>query len=144
MTTNKQKNELFPVFVKLNQLHVLVVGGGNVALEKLTAIWNSSPNTKVTLVADKIKPEILALQSDNNHLLIKEKLFDENDFEGVDIVVVAVGNIEFSEHIRKEAKIHRLLVNVADKPELCDFYLGSIVTKGELKIAISTNGKSPS
>lgn len=143
MTTNKQKNELFPVFVKLNQLHVLVVGGGNVALEKLTAIWNNSPEAKVTLVADKIKPEILVLQSETNNLLIKEKLFDETDFDGIDIVVVAVGNIELSEHIRKEAKIHRLLVNVADKPELCDFYLGSIVTKGELKIAISTNGKSP-
>lgn len=143
MSTNKNTNELFPIFVKFNQLSTLIVGGGNVALEKLTAIWNNSPEAKVTLVADKIKPEILALQSETNNLLIKEKLFDETDFDGIDIVVVAVGNIELSEHIRKEAKIYRLLVNVADKPELCDFYLGSVVSKGALKIGISTNGKSP-
>ena len=72
MTTKKQTNELFPIFVKFNQLSTLIVGGGNVALEKLTAIWNNSPEAKVTLVADKIKPEILALQSETNNLLIKE------------------------------------------------------------------------
>src|SRR5690606_17113428 len=48
-----------------------------------------------------------------------------------------------SEIIYREAKMQKKLINVADTPELCDFYLGSIVQKGNLKIAISTNGKSP-
>ena len=48
-----------------------------------------------------------------------------------------------SSQIRDEAKSRGKLVNVADKPELCDFYLSSVVKKGDLKIAISTNGKSP-
>lgn len=63
--------------------------------------------------------------------------------EGVDIVIAAVNDIPTSEAIRNAAKAQGKLVNVADKPELCDFYLSSVVKKGNLKIAISTNGKSP-
>ena len=136
------KNNLFPIFLKLEQLHVLVVGGGVVALEKLTALWKSSPKTRVTLVAPLINSEILAFQ-EGKELAIIQREFEEKDLENVDVVVVAVGDIPTSEAIRLIAKKYRLLVNVADKPELCDFYLGSIVTKGNLKIAISTNGKSP-
>jgi siroheme synthase-like protein len=47
------------------------------------------------------------------------------------------------ETIRKFARTKRILVNVADTPDLCDFYLGSVVTRGNLKIGVSTNGKSP-
>lgn len=136
------KNNLFPVFLKLEQLHVLVVGGGVVALEKLTALWNSSPNTKVTLVAPLINPEIFSFQ-ESKELTILQRLFSEEDLVNKDVVIVAVGDIPTSEVIRTAAKKQNLLVNVADKPDLCDFYLGSIVTKGSLKIAISTNGKSP-
>jgi uncharacterized protein len=136
------KNNLFPIFLKLEQLHVLVVGGGVVALEKLTALWKSSPKTRVTLVAPLINSEILAFQEEKE-LVIIQREFEEKDLENIDVVVVAVGDVPTSEVIRLIAKKHRLLVNVADKPELCDFYLGSIVTKGNLKIAISTNGKSP-
>ena len=136
------KNNLFPVFLKLEQLHVLVVGGGVVALEKLTALWKSSPNTKVTLVAPLINPEILGFQ-ETKELTILERTFEEEDLVGKEVVIVAVGDIPTSEVIRTAAKKQNLLVNVADKPDLCDFYLGSIVTKGSLKIAISTNGKSP-
>lgn len=136
------KNNLFPIFLKLEQLHVLVVGGGVVALEKLTALWKSSPKTRFTLVAPLINSEILAFQEEKE-LAIIQREFEEKDLENIDVVVVAVGDVTTSEAIRLIAKKHRLLVNVADKPELCDFYLGSIVTKGNLKIAISTNGKSP-
>jgi siroheme synthase-like protein len=58
-------------------------------------------------------------------------------------LIVAVNDLAWSEEIRNDAKAKGILVNVADKPGLCDFYLGSIVQKGNLKIAISTNGKSP-
>src|SRR6185369_15287108 len=57
--------------------------------------------------------------------------------------IVAVNEPSVSGYIRVLAKQKKLLVNVADNPDLCDFYLGSIVQKGNLKIAISTNGKSP-
>ena len=59
------------------------------------------------------------------------------------MVIAATDDKKVNLQIRNEAKERFLLVNVADTPALCDFYLGGIVTKGNLKIAISTNGKSP-
>jgi siroheme synthase-like protein len=60
-----------------------------------------------------------------------------------DLVIAAVNDMELAEQIRNDAKQKGKLINAADKPSLCDFYLGSVVTKGDIKIAISTNGKSP-
>jgi uncharacterized membrane protein YfcA len=59
------------------------------------------------------------------------------------VVIAATNDGELNKYARQSAHDRKLLINVADKPELCDFYLGSIVQKGDLKIAISTNGKSP-
>ncbi len=136
-------NPLFPIFLKANQLKVLIVGGGYVALEKLTALWNNSKDAEVILVAPAIQQEIKEYLTKDKKLTLLERTFELSDLNGIDWVIIAVGEIGLSEAIRIEAKKFNLLVNVADKPELCDFYLGSIVTKGELKIAISTNGKSP-
>lgn len=136
-------NRLFPVFLKLESLEVLVVGAGKVGLEKLQALLNNAPAAKIRVVASKIDPAIWELQTQHSGLTIFEKDYYTTDINGAEIVVVAVNDIALSEIIRIDAKAAGLLVNVADKPELCDFYLGSIVTKGNLKIAISTNGKSP-
>ena len=136
-------NPLFPVFLKANQLKVLIVGGGFVALEKLTALWSNSQEAEVRLVAPEIKNEIRDFLQLGKKLHIEERKFEKSDLEGIDWVIIAVGELGLSEVIRIEAKKQNLLVNVADKPNLCDFYLGSIVTKGNLKLAISTNGKSP-
>jgi precorrin-2 dehydrogenase/sirohydrochlorin ferrochelatase len=59
------------------------------------------------------------------------------------MVIAATDNIDVNRQIYQDAKSKQLLVNVADTPDLCDFYLGGIVTKGNVKVAISTNGKSP-
>jgi hypothetical protein len=136
-------NPLFPIFLKANQLKVLIVGGGYVALEKLTALWNNSLEADVSLVAPHIKKEIKDFLLLGKNITLTERHFEISDLEGIDWVIIAVGDVGLSEAIRIEAKKFNLLVNVADKPDLCDFYLGSIVTKGSLKIAISTNGKSP-
>ena len=75
--------------------------------------------------------------------IIIQRSFEINDLDNKDIVVCATDNKELHKRIKQLANERKLLVNVADTPELCDFYLGSIVQKGNLKIAISTNGKSP-
>jgi len=136
-------NPLFPVFLQLNELHVLLVGGGKVGLEKLTAMLENSPNTTVTLVAREIRTEVRAYVVGYPRVQLVERTFDDRDLDGVDLVVVASNNPELNEHIRQECRRRHLLINVADKPDLCDFYLGSIVKKGNLKLGISTNGKSP-
>lgn len=141
-TYGKEQNTLFPVFLKLEKLNLLVVGGGNVGEEKLTAVLNNSPEAKVRLVASEVFPPVRELL-EKHHIPFSEKPFDETDLEGIDLAIVAINDKEISAQIHAACKAKGVLTNVADKPALCDFYLGSIVQKGNLKIAISTNGKSP-
>ncbi|HTB24972.1 MAG TPA: TSUP family transporter [Puia sp.] len=138
-----EKNHLFPVFLKLEDLEVLVVGAGNVGLEKLTAILTNAPGSSVTVVAREISQQVKILAESHPKVKLIEKAFEPEDLDEKEIVIVAVNDRTISNYIRVLSKQKKLLVNVADTPELCDFYLGSIVDKGNLKIAISTNGKSP-
>ncbi len=139
----ENENRLFPVFLKLEELRLLIVGGGNVAMEKLQSVLVNSPGTQVTLVAPLISPEIIDFSKEFTNLVIYEREFQAEDCDEVDLVFAAVNDFGLSEEITREAHNRNLLVNVADTPGLCDFYLGSIVRKGDLKLAISTNGKSP-
>lgn len=136
-------NQLFPVFIKLNELHTVLIGAGNVGLEKLTAILNNSPLARVTIIAKTFVPEIHTLSAEFDGLTIIQKAFADSDLDNADLVIAATNDNELNTYIRQSAHDRKLLINVADKPELCDFYLGSIVQKGDLKVAISTNGKSP-
>ncbi|MBD1391875.1 TSUP family transporter [Mucilaginibacter glaciei] len=138
-----QGNQLFPVFLKLDNLHTVVVGGGNVGLEKLTAILTNSRNAAVTVISKTFLPQVHALAADYPQLNIIQKAFVDTDLDSADLVIAATDDSELNHYIRQSAHDRKLLINVADKPDLCDFYLGSIVQKGDLKIGISTNGKSP-
>src|ERR1700751_2462105 len=137
------KNRLFPVFLKLEELEVLLVGGGKVVLEKLSAILHNAPSTSVTVVAIEISEGVKRLSENFPRVKLIERAFEPEDLDDKEIVIVAVNDKSTSNYVRVLSKQKKLLVNVADTPELCDFYLGSIVDKGNLKIAISTNGKSP-
>ncbi len=136
-------NTLFPIFLKLEQLDVLIIGGGNVGLEKLTAVLRNSPLAKVTLVGREIQPQIRAFATDFDQVLLLEKPFEPEDLAGKQLVIAATDDKALHGEIRRLAHELGILVNVADTPAECDFYLGSIVQKGDLKLAISTNGKSP-
>ncbi len=136
-------NNLFPIFLKLETLSLVIVGGGNVALEKLTAVLGNAPDTKIKLVAKEISIEIKELAFRYPNLTLIKREFEESDLDEADLVIAAVNDRELSTVIKDCAHKKGKLINVADKPDLCDFYLGSIVQKGNLKIAISTNGQSP-
>ena len=136
-------NNLFPVFLKLENLSLLIIGGGNVALEKLNAVLNNSPNTRIRLVAINISDLIKQTAQQKDNIELFERPYMADDLDSADIVISAVDDMEVSTQIKKDAAQKGKLINAADKPDLCDFYLGSIVKKGNLKIAISTNGKSP-
>ena len=141
--TTDQGNLLFPVFLKLEDLKVLLVGGGKVGAEKLSALLGNSPAAPVTVVALSISDEVRKLAKNHPNVTLHERAFVQADLENQDLVIIAVNEKEASLAIRAAAKEKKILVNVADTPEQCDFYLSSIVQKGNLKIAISTNGKSP-
>ncbi|MCW3109466.1 MAG: family transporter, partial [Segetibacter sp.] len=124
-------------------MRLLIVGGGNIGLEKLTTVLQNSPSTKIRLVSIAINDEIKQLAARHNTIELHERAFEENDLSFADIVITAINDHKASEEICLLAKQHGKLINAADKPGLCDFYLSSVVKKGSLKIAISTNGKSP-
>jgi uncharacterized protein len=137
------QNALFPVFLKLEDLSLLVIGGGNVALEKLNAVYKNSPKTRVKLVSRTINPAIKKIQEVYPSLELIERTAESKDFDECDLVFIAINDFTAVNELVLEAHNRNLLVNVADTPGYCDFYLSSVVTKGDLKIAISSNGKSP-
>ncbi len=137
------KNPLYPVFLKLEALELLLVGAGNVGLEKLQSLLGNAPQARITVVAPRVLDEVRALLADHPACILKEREFVEADLEHKDILILATDNPVLHREVKQLANAKGILVNVADTPELCDFYLGSIVQKGNLKIAISTNGKSP-
>lgn len=124
-------------------MRLLIVGGGNVALEKLNSVLMNSPLTDATIVAPAICYKIKEHAYANASIKYEERKVTASDLDLAQIVIVAVDDPAVSKWVHAQAKARGKLVNVADTPELCDFYLGSIVNKGHLKIAISTNGKSP-
>lgn len=139
-----EKNPLYPIFLKLHQLNLLIVGAGNVGFEKLFFILKSSPEANITVVAKEVSQEIVELLSNQKYnVKIIQKEFENRDVEDFDLVIAATDIKALNHQIYTAAKANKILINVADTPDLCDFYLGSIVTKGNLKVAISTNGQSP-
>ena len=140
---DKETNRLFPIFLKLENLSVLIVGGGKIGLEKLSAILSNSPETDIKIVSITISEEVRNLAANYPNIELKERVFLPLDVDNRDVVIIAIDDKKESKRIRDIVKEKKKLVNVADKPELCDFYMGSIVQKGNLKIGISTNGKSP-
>ncbi|MCJ8289747.1 MAG: bifunctional precorrin-2 dehydrogenase/sirohydrochlorin ferrochelatase [Crocinitomicaceae bacterium] len=135
-------NDLYPIFLKTEQFNILIVGGGKVALEKLSFLLKSSPNSKVTVVSKHFHADILAMSVHEN-IILKQEEYTVNYLKSISLVIVATNDTEENIRVYRDAKANNILVNVADNPMYCDFYMGGIVTKGDLKLGISTNGKSP-
>ena len=136
-------NPLYPVFLKPQALHFLIVGGGEVSSEKLRNLLKSSPEAKVRLVAPEVSGEIRELEARHQGVTVVVKRFEEQDLQGINVAIIGTDDHQVNVQVHHIAKSHNILTNVADTPDLCDFYMGSIVTKGDLKIGISTNGQSP-
>jgi precorrin-2 dehydrogenase/sirohydrochlorin ferrochelatase len=136
-------NELYPVFLKVHQLETLLVGAGNVGLEKLTFLLKSSPRARVTVISKDFLQEIIAIAEEKTTIKLVKDAYDEKYLYEKHMVIAATDDVEVNKKVYHDAKKRFMLVNVADTPEYCDFYLGGIVTKGNIKIGISTNGKSP-
>jgi len=137
-----EKNELYPVFLKVAVLDVLIVGGGNVGLEKLTFLLKSSPSANVTMVSKAFIPEVISLAKGYNVSLVEEA-YKTSFLQGRQMVIATTDDLDVNLQVYHDCKKENILVNLADNPTYCDFYMGGIVTKGNIKIAISTNGKSP-
>ena len=137
-----ERNNLYPIFLKTSQLEVLIIGGGFVAEEKLHFLTKSSPDTKVTMVSPMFREATVELANAFNVTMITD-VYRPKYLEGKHMVVATTDVPEVNIQVYNDCRAQSKLVNVADDPPLCDFYMGGIVTKGNVKVAISTNGKSP-
>ncbi|MES2649058.1 MAG: TSUP family transporter [Bacteroidota bacterium] len=144
ITEPGETNRLFPVFLKLENMQLLIIGGGKDALEALHAVLQNAPATEITLVALTISKEIETLASLYPNITLEERSYDPEVLDEGEVVIIAINNQHLSKKIYQEAKEKGKWLNVTDMPDLSDFYLGSVVHKGNLKLAISTNGKSAS
>lgn len=139
----QERNELYPIFLKLHNLSVLIVGGGNVGLEKLSFLLKSSPNAKVEVVAPTFIPELVSLAEAHPGVKLTGKKFKKKMLKKRHMVIACTNDLKVNKRVYTLSRKRYLICNIADTPDLCDYYLGGIVTKGNVKIAISTNGKSP-
>jgi precorrin-2 dehydrogenase/sirohydrochlorin ferrochelatase len=130
----------FPAFLKFDDKKILIIGGGNVALEKLEHLLDFTKN--ITLVAQDFNEESQRLIDEYNLVHFK-KMYETNDIDGYDIVIAAIDNFALQEQIYFETRGKNCLCNCVDLQKYCDFIFPSYVKKGDLTIAISTGGTSP-
>jgi siroheme synthase-like protein len=126
---------LFPAFLRLSGRRVVVVGGGPVAASKLAALV--AAGAEVTVVAPEIVPEIVAAG-----VRVERRAFRPEDLEGAWFVVAAAPP-EVNREVARSAGERRLFVNAVDDPASASAYLGGVVRKGGLTIALSTDGTAP-
>ena len=132
---------LFPMFVKLDGHHVLVVGAGRVGEPKIRGLLPTG--AKIRVVAHKAS-EAVREWARVGQIVLEERDFVLSDLDNVFLVVVATSSRDLNEFVFGEAQSRRILCNVVDVPEQCDFYYPAVVQRGDLQIAISTSGQSPS
>ena len=131
---------LFPAFLKLKDRPVLVVGGGSIAASKISALVQAG--ARVTVVSPELSSQ-LAESVRNREIEWLPKYFEPGDLDGKILVLAATSLRDLNASVYREAEKRQVLCNAVDDVEHCHFYYGSIVQRGDLQIAISTNGKSP-
>ena len=134
-------NDLFPVFLRLNQRRALVVGGGAMASLRVKQLL--AAGARVTVVSPSVSPAMSALAA-NGSILLHERPFLPGDVTpDYFIVIGATDEAEVQATLAREAERHWLLYNVVDDVEHCNFFTPAVIERGDLKVAISTNGHSP-
>jgi precorrin-2 dehydrogenase / sirohydrochlorin ferrochelatase len=132
---------LFPMFVKLDGRQVLVVGAGRVGEPKIRGLLPTG--ARIRVVAREAGKAVCEWARSGEIVLV-ERTFVLSDLDDVVLVVVATSSRDLNELIFHEARSRRIPCNVVDVPEQCDFYYPAVVQRGDLQIAISTSGQSPS
>ena len=132
---------LFPMFVKLAGRQCLVVGAGAIAEAKIDGLLRAGAQVRV--VAPDATGAIAALAGEGR-IAWEPRSFQPSDLDGAFLVVAATSSRAVNEAVYREAEARRVLCNTVDQPELCHFYYPAVVRRGDLQIAVSTGGKSPS
>jgi precorrin-2 dehydrogenase/sirohydrochlorin ferrochelatase len=134
-------SSLFPMFVKLDGRRCLVVGAGKVGEPKIGALLDTGARIHVIALEAS---EAVHEWANAGKITLEIRAFAAEDLDGIFLAVVATASSAVNGSIYREAQKRGVLCNVVDVPELCDFYYPAVVRRGDLQIAISTSGQSPS
>lgn len=132
-------NKMLPVFLNMKDKHCLVVGGGKVAYRKTLKLLETE--AKVTLIAPVFTGELHNLAASGTVELF-EREYRTGDVEGYYLVFACTNNSDINKNVFNDCERMNIMINVVDQPEVCNFYVPAVVQQGDLKIAVSTNGKS--
>jgi len=130
----------YPIFLELGERRSVVIGGGSVAARKAQALLNAG--TRLVVVAERIDNMMTVICQGKNAELIKSK-YSKEYLAGAVLVIAATNNNLLNKQIYKDCQELEILCNVVDVPELCDFYVPAVVKRGDLQIAIGTEGRCP-
>lgn len=130
----------YPIFLEMKGRPVVVIGGGEVGLEKVRGLL--AAEAEVTVLSPDLHPDLEALKESGAIKHIARE-WREGDIDGFELVMIATDDRSANAAIAAEAKRKRIWVNAADDPPNCDFILPSVVRKGSVTLAASTGGSSP-
>jgi precorrin-2 dehydrogenase/sirohydrochlorin ferrochelatase len=132
---------LYMACLRLTGRRCVVVGGGNVGLEKVEGLL--ACDAELTVIAPQAHPELVQLALEGSIQWEQREYGSGEDLEGALIVIAATDDTDLNIRVFEDAERRSMLVNVVDVPPLCNFILPAIVRNGPLAIAISTAGASP-
>jgi len=132
---------LFPMFMKMGGRRCLVVGAGKVGEPKIGGLLETGASVRVVALEAS---EAVRQWAAEGKIKLELREFSPSDLDGVFLAVVATASPALNKFAYDEAQKRGVLCNVVDVPEICDFYYPAVVRRGDLQIAISTAGKSPS
>ena len=127
---------LYPIFLDLDGRRCVIVGGGEVANRKARKLLQA--RAEVVLVSPEVKPELESVAVE-----VHRRPYREGDLEGAFLVFAATGRRGVNAAVAREARGRGIPVNVADVPSEGDFALPSVLRRGQLQVAVSTGGASP-
>ena len=130
----------YPLHLDINNRKVLVVGGGGVGTRKVRTLL--ACGARVTVVSLEASRQLNDLAT-SGEIKLEERSYQSNDLSGMFLVIGATNDEELNRRISSDADRLNTLCNIADRPEVCNFILPSIVHRDDLVITISTSGKSP-
>jgi precorrin-2 dehydrogenase/sirohydrochlorin ferrochelatase len=132
---------LFPMFLKLAGKRCLVVGAGKIGEAKIGGLIDTGARVRVVALQ---ATDTVHGWAHEGKIELDMRPYSSHDLDGIFLAVVATEINSLNQSIYREAERRGVLCNVVDVPELCDFFYPAVVQRGDLQIAISTAGKSPS
>jgi precorrin-2 dehydrogenase/sirohydrochlorin ferrochelatase len=130
----------YPIYLEVSSRRVVIIGGGAVATRKAQVLLDAG--ARLVIVSQKIDDVLTNLCRGTNAELIKSR-YSKNYLAGATLAIAATNDHTLNKQIYKDCQELEILCNVVDEPELCDFFVPAVVKRGDLQIAIGTEGNCP-